>query len=1272
MPLLFTPRVCGEPCAAREAVRQGQFLSMVTLTLLLLAIPRSQAAAATVTTTDISLEANVTGQALALTNLLTQTSWLQSSSPLYTREGGAGITETLSIEALASGEIQLALTMTNPTTASLAATPTFPLLRGLNPGAGALSYCFPQMGRAGRSNAGTLRQSYGGNFPLQFIDVYNSAAGGIYIMTRDLSNASRSYWITKSNTTGNVSFGVDYASQQIAPGASWTLTAVIGAHTGDWHAALVAYRNWVKTWYTPLVPRKSWFQDVYNFRQIFLYPNSSISNSPAYDPVTQTYNFDALLAQDRAAFGGVDFVHLFDWSQTPTSGRVGDYTPWSYLGGVAAFSNQVAKIQAAGSPVGLYFEGYLLSKQSAVAPSFGPGWQLLSSNSQPYTAFGSGYYYPCPTVSTWTNYLAGRAVGAISNSTASGVYIDEFGFGWQYPCYNPAHAHPLPSAQSQAEGLMMRQIRAALPPATALYSEERGTDVTSQYQDGAFTYSIWSSSANDNPSLVNLARFALPDYKVFELIRVDSPLGNLTNEVKAVFFNGEGIWLEGPIDSTWFPSLVRQVITKTHGILRTYADAFRSSDPVPLVPTLRNNIYANQFPGDVRTVWTLKNTSSQPATGELLLVNHKPNARYYDVWNERLLTPRIVADSAYLTLSMAGRAAGCVVQQDYQTALTQDDRPVGYWRLNEAIPPATIATNLGSLGTAANGTYFSSGTAGGIPGAITGDPDEAVGFDGIASKVEIPFNAALNATIFSIECWVNPDTGALGQDMSVMDARAAESLAGYVFCATANPTNGRWEFKMGNGSGWDVLPGPLLVSNQWTHLVGTYDGTNQSLYANGALVASAPVNFLPNPSSPLRLGSGDPASGLNFSGGMDEVTVYTNALSPAQVLLHYLYGTTSNPPPVAPGIATGPHDQTVIVNQSVTLSAQVTGSLPLNYQWQFHGTNLPGQTGHTLALASAKTPDSGPYQIIVSNSAGTITSGVAVLNVVNPGGDYSSVVLADNPVGYWRLNQTVTTDLSVCANLGSLGAAGNGTYFLGVAGGQPGAIWGDADPAANFNGTQGRMDVPYDAELNPPVFSVELWAQLHVNPGSSLVSPLTSRASGGSRGYYFFVQPGSGKWQFLTGQGSGNDVMVGPSALWNQWAHLVGTYDGTNKAFYVNGVLVTNRAVAFLPASATPFRVGASSSSDNSPSLWFPGNLDEVAVYSHALSPDRVLAHYTTGAGIWLKIQQTSTNRLVIWNGGSLQQAGQVSGPWTDLNSASPVELGPTLDDAMFYRVKHP
>jgi hypothetical protein len=616
---------------------------------------------------DLALTVDSSGDAVGLTNLLAGVNWLTNSGCLYHLSGDKELGKSVNYTVLTNGEILVTLILTNPTSSDIPVAPVFPYILGLKPQGnyGALTYCFPQIGKVSDTAAGTVTKYYGGDFPMQFMDVYDGQAGGIYVMTHDLSASAKQY--TARDVSGaSMNFMTYYSQKTLKPHTSWVLSFVIGAHTGDWHAAFNAYRNWVATWYSPLVPRKSWFQDIYNLREMFLYKNNSIGDSgyDAYNPASKTYSFEKLLEQDKAAFGGDDYVHLFDWSQTPDHGRVGDYNPWDYLGGVTAFSNQVAQIRAKNIPVGLYFEGYLLSKNSVVGQTYGASWQLLDKSGKPYASEGDDNYYPCPEVPAWTNYIAGRCMSAISNCAANGVYIDEFGFGWQYPCFNPDHACMMPDQQVSAEGALMKQLRQSLPSSTVLYSEERNVDVNSQYQDGSFTYSINHSHAEDNPSRVNLARFAFPDFKLFEILKVDEPVGDNPQLYMSVFFNGEGFWLEGDDNNTaWFPANICTLIAKEHAILREYADAFRSKDPMPLVPTLNTNVYANQFPAANRTVWTLYNAGIQTMSGPLLRVPHKANSVYYDAWNGRKLTPRIIGSNALLTLSIPPGSAGCVVQQ---------------------------------------------------------------------------------------------------------------------------------------------------------------------------------------------------------------------------------------------------------------------------------------------------------------------------------------------------------------------------------------------------------------------------------------------------------------------------------------------------------------------------------------------------------------------------------------------------------------------------------
>ena len=132
------------------------------------------------------------------------------------------------------------------------------------------------------------------------------------------------------------------------------------------------------------------------------------------------------------------------------------------------------------------------------------------------------------------------------------------------------------------------------------------------------------------------------------------------------------------------------------------------------------------------------------------------------------------------------------------------------------------------------------------------------------------------------------------------------------------------------------------------------------------------------------------------------------------------------PAATPPFINTQPADQSPFVGQGASFYIDASGTDPLSYQW-FYNTNTPlvDATNATLLISQVQASDAGAYSVVVSNSAGSVTSQVALLTVnipdapsivtqplrqtVSVGQNATFSVVADGtqPLSYqWYLNTT--------------------------------------------------------------------------------------------------------------------------------------------------------------------------------------------------------------------------------------------------------------------------
>ena len=231
-------------------------------------------------------------------------------------------------------------------------------------------------------------------------------------------------------------------------------------------------------------------------------------------------------------------------------------------------------------------------------------------------------------------------------------------------------------------------------------------------------------------------------------------------------------------------------------------------------------------------------------------------------------------------------------------AVVLADKPLAYYRLDEAT--GTVAHD--SSGHGLDGTYGAH-VMRGAAGLLAGDKDGAATFNGgswsLDGVVSVPRSPAFElSSAVSVELWMrqtifNPDFTPLVDYGDAPNANADSPYASVLY----EKTFGAYLFTNQQGSAsepaFHSVTQPAIGTTY--HVVLTYDGGNIRLYVNGVLEAMKPFFGPLGGYGASGLGLGGSAAGgagdLVFAGTLDEVAIYGTALTPQQVMTHYVAGT---------------------------------------------------------------------------------------------------------------------------------------------------------------------------------------------------------------------------------------------------------------------------------------------------------------------------------------------------------------------------------------------
>jgi hypothetical protein len=112
-----------------------------------------------------------------------------------------------------------------------------------------------------------------------------------------------------------------------------------------------------------------------------------------------------------------------------------------------------------------------------------------------------------------------------------------------------------------------------------------------------------------------------------------------------------------------------------------------------------------------------------------------------------------------------------------------------------------------------------------------------------------------------------------------------------------------------------------------------------------------------------------------------------------------------------PDITAQPQSTTNLVGTTATFTVTATSCSSVGYQWMFGTNALSSENAATLTITNVQTSHAGDYTVVLTNAAGSITSGVATLTVQLPASPTLSARPILLPNGHFHVGFTGTPNV---------------------------------------------------------------------------------------------------------------------------------------------------------------------------------------------------------------------------------------------------------------------
>jgi hypothetical protein len=575
------------------------------------------------------------------------------------------------------------------------------------------------------------------------------------------------------------------------------------------------------------------------------------------------------------------------------------------------------------------------------------------------------------------------------------------------------------------------------------------------------------------------------------------------------------------------------------------------------------------------------------------------NADSYNVYFSNVSSDVVSADTA---------SDCCLGSRDVNTCkVDMINGTTYYWRVDEVVGSDTYAGSLWSFTTVSDAdlqnwyrfdegadttAYDSAGSDNAIVSGATwttsGMFNACLDFNGTSDNVyTVDCTEPRNA--YTLMMWFKPDT-------NITSATGRQDIA-----AWSNGTDRPYLSFNKSATGliyystrvYDddteaiTLPSLTTTTSSWTadtwyHMAITYDGDNFKIYINGAYENSASAtNTHTGQAHGLAIGA--KLNGDAFDGKIDDVRLYTTALTTAEIAAQAQRG------------ASDPQPYNGELDVAVTATLDWTPSYDANSFDVYFGENETEVTSATTVSdcyignqeANSYDPD--------------ITKGTRYywrIDEVDGGNTYTGdvwtfkAVIDPNILNWWRFDEG--SDSTAYDNA----ASADGTIS--------GASWSTNGKIGNCLDFDGVDDVVTASSVTQPTeqYTIAMW----FNPDGDINSVSTRQdlmQFGNDRPYMCFNKSGTGKIHYCTRVYDVNETATLPevtttTTTWSasNWYHIAVTYDGDCFKIYINGSYenVVNCADTHC-ANTSSIDIGMKSGYGK-----FDGRIDDVRIYDYAMT----------------------------------------------------------------------